>query len=106
MTEFSALSTADSRSDPPDSMLIAESGRTPERFGALFERHAAEIHGYAARRIGVRAADDLMAETLASGPTLFRPGSASSGSFGRASRGEFSMDEALVQVSKSCTGRS
>ena len=52
------------------------------------------------------AADDLMAETLASGPTLFRPGSASSGSFGRASRGEFSMDEALVQVSKSCTGRS
>lgn len=64
MTEFSALTTADSRPDPADSVLIAESRRTPERFGTLFERHAADIHGYAARRLGVRAADDLMAETF------------------------------------------
>jgi RNA polymerase sigma-70 factor (ECF subfamily) len=64
MKEFSALSTADSRPDPADSVLIAESRRTPERFGTLFERHAADIHGYAARRLGVRAADDLMAETF------------------------------------------
>lgn len=64
MTEFSALSIADGRSDPADSVLIAESRRVPERFGTLFERHAAEIHGYAARRLGIRAADDVMAETF------------------------------------------
>jgi RNA polymerase sigma factor (sigma-70 family) len=64
MTEFSALSTTSSRSDPADSVLIAESRRTPELFGVLFERHAADIHAYAARRLGVPAADDLMAETF------------------------------------------
>jgi RNA polymerase sigma-70 factor (ECF subfamily) len=64
MTEFTALRTMDTRSDPPDCVLIAESRRVPERFGVLFERHATEIHGYAARRLGVPAADDLMAETF------------------------------------------
>jgi RNA polymerase sigma-70 factor (ECF subfamily) len=64
MTEFSALSTTSSRSDAADSVLIAQSRRTPELFGVLFERHAADIHAYAARRLGVPAADDLMAETF------------------------------------------
>jgi RNA polymerase sigma factor (sigma-70 family) len=64
MTESSALTATGSRSDPADSELIAESRRTPELFGRVFERHAADIHGYAARRLGVPAADDLMAETF------------------------------------------
>jgi RNA polymerase sigma-70 factor (ECF subfamily) len=33
-------------------------------FGALFDRHAVAVHGYLARRIGVTAADDLLAQTF------------------------------------------
>jgi RNA polymerase sigma-70 factor (ECF subfamily) len=47
-----------------DAGLIAESCRVPERFGAVFDRHAAVIHGYIARRLGQDAADDLVAETF------------------------------------------
>ena len=47
-----------------DAGLIAESCRAPERFGAVFDRHAAAIHGYIARRLGRDAADDLVAETF------------------------------------------
>ena len=49
MTGLSALSIKDSRSDPADSALIAESQNIPERFATLFMRHSGEIHGYAAR---------------------------------------------------------
>jgi len=52
------------RGQPDDAGLIAESCRTPERFGAVFDRHAAAIHGYIARRLGRDAADDLVAETF------------------------------------------
>jgi hypothetical protein len=31
--------------DDNDAGLIAESCRVPERFGAVFDRHAAAIHG-------------------------------------------------------------
>jgi RNA polymerase sigma-70 factor, ECF subfamily len=34
-----------------------------DRFGAVFDRYFAEIHGYAARRAGRDAADDIAAET-------------------------------------------
>jgi RNA polymerase sigma-70 factor (ECF subfamily) len=47
-----------------DAGLIVESCRVPERFGAVFDRHAAAIHGYIARRLGRDAADDLVAETF------------------------------------------
>jgi RNA polymerase sigma-70 factor (ECF subfamily) len=47
-----------------DAGLIAESCRVPERFGTVFDRHAATIHGYVARRLGRDAADDLVAETF------------------------------------------
>ena len=47
-----------------DAGLIAESCRAPECFGAVFDRHAAAIHGYIARRLGRDAADDLVAETF------------------------------------------
>src|SRR5580700_11177555 len=49
---------------PDDAGLIAESCRVPERFGAVFDRHATAIHGYVARRLGRDAADDLVAETF------------------------------------------
>jgi RNA polymerase sigma factor (sigma-70 family) len=52
------------RGQPDDAGLIAESGRFPERFGVVFDRHAAAIHGYIARRLGRDAADDLVAETF------------------------------------------
>src|SRR6266571_3062741 len=52
------------RGQPDDAWLIAESCRAPERFGAVFDRHAAAIHGYIARRLGRDAADDLVAETF------------------------------------------
>src|SRR6266576_1841551 len=52
------------RGQPDDAGLIAESYRVPERFGAVFDRHATAIHGYIARRLGRDAADDLVAETF------------------------------------------
>ena len=52
------------RGQPDDARLIAESCRVPERFGAVFDRHATAIHGYVARRLGRDAADDLVAETF------------------------------------------
>jgi hypothetical protein len=47
-----------------DAALIAESCRDPEVFGLVFDRHAAAIHGYIARRLGPDPADDLVAETF------------------------------------------
>ena len=52
------------RGQPDDAGVIAESWRVPERFGAVFDRHATAIHGYIARRLGRDAADDLVAETF------------------------------------------
>jgi len=57
-------SSGTERGQPDDSGLIAESCRVPERFGAVFDRHAAAIHGYISRRLGRDAADDLVAETF------------------------------------------
>ncbi|WP_067481509.1 RNA polymerase sigma factor [Actinomadura hibisca] len=56
------------RDAPPDELddaeLIRLSGDDPERFAALFDRYARQIHHYAARRLGTQAADDIMAETF------------------------------------------
>lgn len=52
------------RGQPDDAGLIAESCLAPEIFGVVFDRHAAAIHGYIARRLGRDAADDLVAETF------------------------------------------
>ncbi len=46
-----------------DSILIQDSILVPERFGLLFDRHAAAVHRYLARRIGPQA-DDVLAETF------------------------------------------
>jgi RNA polymerase sigma-70 factor (ECF subfamily) len=49
-----------------DARQIELSLEDPECFGVLFDRYFAEIHGYAARRIGRDAADDVAAETFLS----------------------------------------
>jgi RNA polymerase sigma factor (sigma-70 family) len=47
-----------------DAQVIAASCDEPERFAALFDRHASHIHRYLARRAGPQAAEDLVAETF------------------------------------------
>jgi RNA polymerase sigma-70 factor (ECF subfamily) len=47
-----------------DAELIGLSLREPERFAALFDRHAAEIRRYALGRLGPDLADDITAETF------------------------------------------
>jgi RNA polymerase sigma factor (sigma-70 family) len=47
-----------------DSELIRGSTSAPEAFGQIFDRHAAAIHHYLARRVGGSLADDLTAETF------------------------------------------
>ncbi|MFF5293150.1 RNA polymerase sigma factor [Paractinoplanes globisporus] len=47
-----------------DHDLIRLSAADPEAFGQIFDRHAATIHRYLARRIGRTLADDLTGETF------------------------------------------
>ncbi|WP_326561612.1 RNA polymerase sigma factor [Micromonospora sp. NBC_01796] len=47
-----------------DATIIERSTRDPERFAAIFDRHAPYIHRYLARRLGAEAADDLVGETF------------------------------------------
>lgn len=47
-----------------DATVIAQSQGLPERFAVLFDRYAPEIHRYAARRLGVAVADDVVADTF------------------------------------------
>ncbi|MCT2593825.1 RNA polymerase sigma factor [Streptomyces sp. N2-109] len=46
-----------------DAAIIDESRERPEIFAQLYDRHAADIHRYAARRLGDTVADDITAET-------------------------------------------
>jgi RNA polymerase sigma factor (sigma-70 family) len=56
------------RADPPetaaDAVLIEQSWHEHEKFAALFDRHAPEMHRYVTRRLGVSTADDVVAETF------------------------------------------
>lgn len=47
-----------------DAAIIMRSRREPECFAAIFDRYYAQIHGYAARRLGQALADDVAAETF------------------------------------------
>ena len=47
-----------------DADLIAASLIDPGAFAGLYERHAGDIHRYAARRLGVTAADDITSATF------------------------------------------
>lgn len=50
--------------DEDDAAIIRRSLREPERFAAIFDRHAAHIMRYLAHRLGRQVADDLVAETF------------------------------------------
>lgn len=47
-----------------DAELISRSLTEPEYFSALFERYGRRIYDYAARRLGVQAAEDIVSETF------------------------------------------
>jgi len=47
-----------------DADVIAASRTDPETFAVLYDRYAADIHRYAARRVGTGHADDIVAETF------------------------------------------
>ncbi|MDA3645846.1 RNA polymerase sigma factor [Saccharopolyspora indica] len=47
-----------------DASIIGRSVRDPDRFAAIFDRHAPLIHRYLARRVGGDVAEDLVAETF------------------------------------------
>jgi RNA polymerase sigma factor (sigma-70 family) len=49
---------------PPDAAIIERSARDPESFAILYDRHAATLHRYVARRLGESVADDIVAETF------------------------------------------
>jgi RNA polymerase sigma-70 factor (ECF subfamily) len=52
------------RSGADDAVAIRASLQDPGAFAGLFDRHAALIHRYLARRVGRETADDLVAETF------------------------------------------
>jgi RNA polymerase sigma factor (sigma-70 family) len=59
--------TASARLSPTqetDAAIIQRSVREPELFAAVFDRYYAQIHGYAARRLGASLADDTASETF------------------------------------------
>jgi RNA polymerase sigma factor (sigma-70 family) len=49
---------------PSDDAAVVASLQDPGCFAVVFDRYFAEIHGYAARRLGSQAADDIAAETF------------------------------------------
>jgi RNA polymerase sigma-70 factor (ECF subfamily) len=49
---------------PSDAAAIQLSWDDPDRFEALFHRHAPRIQRYVVRRLGQHAADDIVAETF------------------------------------------
>ena len=50
--------------DPDDAALIERSWHDPEAFAGLYDRHAATLHRYVARRLGPAPADDIVADTF------------------------------------------
>lgn len=49
-----------------DASIIEMSASDPEMFGFLYDRHAARLHRYVARRLGEGAAEDIVADTFLS----------------------------------------
>jgi RNA polymerase sigma factor (sigma-70 family) len=49
---------------PDDAAIIERSVHNPEAFAVLYDRHAAALHRYVARRLGEGAADDIVADTF------------------------------------------
>jgi RNA polymerase sigma factor (sigma-70 family) len=51
---------------PSDAVIIERSASDPEAFAILYDRHAATLHRYVARRLGEGVADDIVADTFLS----------------------------------------
>ena len=64
MTTVSASNEQADVREPSDAEVVERSWDEPEAFAVLFDRYAADIHHYVARRLGTGAADDLVAETF------------------------------------------
>ncbi|GAA0957451.1 RNA polymerase sigma factor [Actinocorallia libanotica] len=47
-----------------DGAVIRSSLDEPERFAALFDRYARQVHQYVSRRLGTQLADDIVGETF------------------------------------------
>jgi RNA polymerase sigma-70 factor (ECF subfamily) len=62
--DAAAEPAGDPSREPTDAALIAASRTDPERFAALFRRHAPAILRYTVRRLGQDPADDIVAETF------------------------------------------
>ena len=58
------VSTDPVRAQDRDCAVIKLSWDEPERFAAIFDRYFAKIHRYLARRVGIRAADDLAGDVF------------------------------------------
>jgi RNA polymerase sigma-70 factor, ECF subfamily len=54
----------DDADDADDAALIERSWHDPEAFAWLYDRHAARLHRYVARRLGGGHADDIVADTF------------------------------------------
>jgi RNA polymerase sigma factor (sigma-70 family) len=52
------------RAEATDSEVIRASWEVPDRFGTLYDRYAAVLHGYASQRVGSAAAEDVVADTF------------------------------------------
>jgi len=50
--------------DATDDELLARAVLRPQAFGALYERHAAAVFRYLARRVGAAAAEDLVGDVF------------------------------------------
>lgn len=55
---------ADESGRPDDAELIRRSQRAPEAFAELFDRHAAALRRYVARRLGPSLADDIVSDAF------------------------------------------
>lgn len=59
------IATAEGVRGPSDREVILASRERPERFEAVFDRHAATIYRHLRRRVGSTLAEELAAETFA-----------------------------------------
>lgn len=73
------MTASSSRVHEDDARLVELSLRDPDSFGMVFDRYFTEIHGYAAKRLGRDAADDVVAETFLTAFRLRRRFDASRG---------------------------
>jgi RNA polymerase sigma factor (sigma-70 family) len=53
-----------SRAEADDALVIGRSRQEPEAFAEVFRRYAPDIKRYVTRRLGIEAAEDVVAETF------------------------------------------